>query len=75
MVKTIVFDNYDEAEVKSTLAVMRQWPGAGPSEISVKIAGKQFVISGGTEAPSVDAYMKNMLDQANAIQAALTKKK
>ena len=75
MVKTIVFDNYDEASVKAVMAVLRQWPGAGPAEISVKIAGTQFVIAGDPESPSADAYMKNMLDQANALQAALSKKK
>lgn len=74
MVKRIEFDSYNEESVKAALAVLRQWPGAGPAEIAVKINGATFVLNGPTESASADQYFQNLLDQANALQQAFGKK-
>ena len=74
MIRRIEFDSYNEESVKGALAVLKQWPGAGPAEIAIKINGATFVLNGPPDSTSVDQYFQNLLDQANALQQAFGKK-
>jgi hypothetical protein len=68
MVKTIQFDNYDEATVRKTVDAVRSFgPAAGPAEVSVLINSKRFTVA----APNTDM----LIAQLNAIQTKLNEVK
>ena len=67
MVKTIQFDNYDEATVRKTIEAFKTFgplTATGPHEISVLLSGKRFVFTGET--------VEHFIAQINAVQTALT---
>ena len=69
MVKTIIFDNYDETTVRKTIEPILAWPNAGPQEIEISISGKRFVLTGFGDTK--EAYLTSFITQAKALQQML----
>jgi hypothetical protein len=66
MVKTIQFDNYDEATVRKTIEAFKPFgPGSGPAEVSVLLNGKRFVFTG----ESADHFIAQINATQNALNA------
>lgn len=72
MVKTIIFDDYDEAKVRKVVEGILQWPSAGPQEVSVSIHGTRFVLTGYGETK--EQFLTSFIAQATALQEMMLKR-